>query len=422
MDAVLQQKPIMETNRFEVNGRQYSPPKAPLVVICIDGCADEYLSHSILHGRMPRTAAMIAGGYRGFVRAALPTFTNVNNAAIVSGTPPAKTGICGNYFIDPATGDEVMMNDPKFLRNETILAAAQRAGRRVAFVTAKDKLRKLLSKGLEPSQSIAFSAEKAGSATLTENGIDDVETLVGPTPDIYSGDASIYTLRAGAELIKAARADFLYLSLTDYMQHAFAPDHPASLEFYSQIDAQIGALLDLGAIVGATADHGMNAKCHADGTPRVLFLEDALQEQFGEQVTVICPITDPYVVHHGALGSAVWLHVPPTLDPSEVEQWVLSLDGVTEVYSNAMAAKKLELAPDRIGDVVVLSGRDVVLGKSPSHHDLGLLKDTLRSHGGRYEEMVPMLLSRPLNAQYDAVANGDPRNWDIFDFTCNGGR
>ena len=411
------------TQSFTVNGRTYDPPGCPVVVICIDGCADEYLSISIAHGKTPNLARIAAQGYRGMARACLPTFTNVNNGAIVTGTPPSETGICGNFFLDPETGEEVMMNDSKFLRNDTILAAAEKAGRKVAFVTAKDKLRELYAKGMR-SDGLHFSAEKANEAKQ-RCGI-DIEQLVGPKPNIYSGDASVYTLKAGVELMEAGHADFLYLSLTDYMQHAYAPEEPESLAFYAELDEQIGRMLALGAVVAATADHGMNAKCDRAGNPQVIYLEDALEAEFGEGLKVICPITDPYVVHHGALGSAVTVHLPDRLLAGDglqrVQQWILELPGVTEVVDKNIAQKKIQLVADRIGDLYVFSARDVVMGRRPGDHDISALKKTLRSHGGRYEEMVPLLVSRPLSPTYLRKAQGDPRNFDIFDFACNGTR
>lgn len=408
------------TDRFHINGRTYAPPARPVVVICIDGCGDEYLDAAMAQGRIPHLTRMAATGYRGLARACVPTFTNVNNGAIVTGTPPAQTGICGNYFLDPETGEEVMMNSSRFLRNDTILAAAEAAGRKVAFVTAKDKLRELYAKGL--TGSIHFSAERADEAK-DRCGV-DIEALVGPKPAIYSGDASVYVLRAGVKLIEAGLADLLYLSLTDFMQHAYAPEEPEALDFYAQLDEQVGAMLGLGAIVAATADHGMNAKCDAAGNPNVIYLEDRLEEQFGPGFKVICPITDPYVVHHGALGSAVTVHVPERFSTPDqldtVQQWVLELDGVTEVYGRALATLKCELAPDRIGDLYVFAARDVVIGRRPKDHDLSKLERTLRSHGGRYEEMVPLIISHPLKPEYRRKAAGDPRNFDIFDFACNG--
>src|SRR5690606_31105610 len=133
--------------------------------------------------------------------------------------------------------------------------------RRVAVVTAKEKLRDILSHGY---QGIAFSAEKADQARLDTHGIEQVEELVGQkVPSIYSAEASLFVLRAGVALIEHDLADFLYLSLTDYMQHTYAPETEESLAFYEAIDTELGRLAALGAMVAATADHGMNAKITA---------------------------------------------------------------------------------------------------------------------------------------------------------------
>jgi phosphonoacetate hydrolase len=406
------------TTEFSVNGRTYRPPGRPIVVICMDGSADEYLDAALARGRMPNLQKLSTKGYRGMARGALPSFTNVNNASIVTGVPPSAHGISGNYFYDPAADAEVMMNSAKYLRAETIPAAAARAGRKAAVVTAKDKLREILGHGLK---GIAISAEKAAEATVETHGIDGGELLAGrAAPPIYSAEASLWVLRAGVKLIESGRADFAYLSLTDYMQHKHRPEDAECLDFYEAIDVEVGRLMDSGAIVGATADHGMNAKQKADGTPNVIHLETILEEKFGPGFRVILPITDPYVKHHGALGSLAMVYLPRRVAAHAVEEWLFGLDGVTEVYSREQAARKMELPRDRIGDMVVLSGRDVVLGRSPAHHDLSALEGGLRSHGGRYEEMVPFLVSEPLTAERLARAAGDVRNFDIFDFTING--
>jgi phosphonoacetate hydrolase len=268
---------------FSANGRTYTPPETPVAVICIDGCEEAYLDAALAEGRMPNLCRLLENGWRGLARGALPSFTNVNNAAIVTGVPPSVTGLSGNFFLDPESGEEVMMNSATFLRCETILAAAARAGRTVAMVTAKEKLRDLLSPGLfdEGVTGMAFSSEKAGEAHQATHGIEDVETFAGPTPPIYSGEASVYVLRAGAALVEAGRADFLYLSLTDYIQHKYAPEEPDALAFHEALDEQLGRLQELGVRLGITADHGMNAKCHPDGSPRVVFLEDDLRARFG---------------------------------------------------------------------------------------------------------------------------------------------
>ncbi len=411
MDAI-------STRVFEVNGRKYSPQAQPIVVICLDGSADEYLDTTMAHDRMPHLKTMILKGYKGMVRGALPSFTNVNNSSIVTGVAPAIHGISGNFFYDESRDEEVMMNSSEYLRTGTILAAAAKAGRRVAVVTAKEKLRDILSYQLD---GIAFSAEKANAAQKETHGIDGVEALVGhPTPAIYSPDASLFVLRAGVALIENGLADFLYLSLTDYMQHTFAPETEESLAFYEAIDVELGKLLALGAVVGATADHGMNAKIKADGSPNVLYLEDMLEAAFGDGFRVICPITDPYVKHHGALGSYAVIHVTNKDQIAPVKNWLAQQPGITEVYDKQEAVRLLEQPADRTGDLVVMSGRDVVVGRRPEYHDLSALDGSLRSHGGRYEEMVPMVISHRLNASYQLKAATDVRNFDIFDFTVNG--
>ncbi len=422
-------------NPFSVNGRTYAPPARPIVVICLDGSADEYFDATLARGRMPNLQRLAVRGHRGLARGALPSFTNVNNASIVTGVPPSVHGIGGNFFYDVATGQEVMMNSAKYLRAETILAAAAAAGRKVGVITAKEKLRDIFSHNLK---GIAFSSEKANQAKPETHGIAEVEKIVGrPTPQIYSGDASLYVFWAGAALLEQGLADFLYLSTTDYMQHAYPPESPESLDFYAAIDHELGRLLDLGAIVALTADHGMNAKQKPDGSPNVIYLESQLTEKFGPGFRVILPITDPYVVHHGALGSFAVVHLPAlNSSPSpasgervgvrgqalreSVRTWLMDLPGITEVYDRETAARKLELPADRLGELIVLSGRNVVLGRTPEYHDLKALHGGLRSHGGRYEEMVPLILSEPLKPEYAAKAAGDPRNFDIFDFAING--
>jgi phosphonoacetate hydrolase len=405
---------------FTVNQRTYSPPNRPIAVICLDGSADEYLDCALARGRMPNLARMSLLGWRGMARAAMPTFTNVNNASIVTGVPPSVHGIGGNFFFDTDLGEEVMMNSSKFLRADTIFPHAQRAGRKVAVVTAKEKLRDIFASGLIGKGGIAFSSEKAGQAVPGTHGLGDVEALVGPTPEIYSADASLYVLKAGVAMLERGLADFLYLSTTDYMQHKHAPEDAEALNFYASIDAELGRLLVLGAIIGVTADHGMNAKQTTDGSPNVIYLETELDEKFGKGCRVILPITDPYVAHHGALGSFAQVHLSNEADPAQVRSWLLQRAGVTECHDRAIAARLLELPADRMGDLVVASARNVVLGRTPDYHDLSALAGPLRSHGGRYEEMVPLIFSEPLNVTYAMRAAGDVRNFDIFELTCNG--
>src|SRR5688572_31692476 len=166
---------------IEVNGRRYAPMAEPLVVVCVDGCEYDYLTEAAKSGSAPYIAQLLAGGSAFKGDCVVPSFTNPNNLSIVTGVPPAVHGICGNFFYDRDADAEVMMNDPKYLRAGTILAAFSEAGAKLAVVTAKDKLRKLLGHGIKLGPRLrgddgncCFSSEKAAEATLAENGIDKV--------------------------------------------------------------------------------------------------------------------------------------------------------------------------------------------------------------------------------------------------------
>src|SRR5436190_21998449 len=141
-----------------VNGRTYAWPQAPLVVICCEGSEPDYMEIARAKGLMPSLQRIISKGENRRGLSAMPSFTNPNNLSIVTGRPPSVHGICGNYFFDTDAGAEVMMNDPKYLRTGTILAAFADAGAKVAVITAKDKLRALLGHRL---RGVCFSAEHA---------------------------------------------------------------------------------------------------------------------------------------------------------------------------------------------------------------------------------------------------------------------
>jgi len=407
-----------------VNGRTYRRPNRPAVVICADGCDPRYLEAGIAAGMLPTIAGFRENGFCGLADAAMPTFTNPNNVSIVTGVAPARHGISGNFALDRDTGAEVMMTDPAMLRVPTLLAAMSQAGVSIAAVTAKDKLRRMLGHGVVNSHGgICFSSEFADCCTLAEHGIDKVEALVGRSkPDMYSADLSLFVLDAGIKLVEESRAKLLYLSLSDYVQHGHAPDEPEALDFHRALDQRIARLMELGCVVGVTADHGMNDKALPDGSPHVIFLEDVLNREFGAgAVRVICPITDPFVRHHGAIGSFVRVYAKTGIAPAELARAVRGLPGIDQVLDRAAASAEYELPWDREADLVVTGDANTVLGASEAEHDLSeLAGHRLRSHGGRGEQRVPFLLSHLLNGEYQDKPKTRLRNFDIFDFALNG--
>ena len=402
----------MMSETIELNGRRYRVPRRPTVVICADGCDPQYVDRGIADGIFPTIASFANKGYLGTADAVLPTFTNPNNVSIVTGVPPSVHGISGNYCLDRSSGREIMMTEPELMRSETILALMARGGVPTAAVTAKDKLRKLLGRNLD---GICFSSEYADAA---------IETLVGRgRPDMYSADLSLFVLDAGIVLLERGMARLLYLSLSDYVQHAHAPGAPEADAFNRAVDERVCRFIELGAVVGIVADHGMNDKALPNGQPHVIFLEDELNSRFGAgSVRVICPITDPFVHHHGALGSFVRVYVRGAAAVSTLMAAAAALPGVAVVLDAASAAKRFELPPDREGDFVVLGDANTAIGASRAEHDLsGLAGHRLRSHGGLGEKAVPFILSRPLTLDYRALAESRRlRNFDIFDFALNG--
>ena len=428
---------------IDVNQRRYALPKHPTVVVCIDGCEPDYIAQAVAHGRMPWLQRVLAEGTALVADCVIPSFTNPNNLSIVTGAPPSVHGICGNYLFDVASQTEVMMNDPKWLRAPTLLAAFADAGRAVAVITAKDKLRTLLGHGMK---GICFSAEKADEVTLAENGIDRVPEFVGmAVPSVYSAELSEFVFAAGVKLMQRdQRPDLMYLSTTDYVQHKHAPGTEGADAFYAMMDRYLGQLDALGFVIALTADHGMNAKTRLDARPDVIYLQDLLDAWLGTaeeapgrpqasstpsgggspqggpggsmKARVILPITDPYVVHHGALGSFATVYLSAGVDAAALVARLAALRGIETVLTRAQAAARFELPADRIGDIVVVSERSTVIGSAAARHDLSALDAPLRSHGGVAEQRVPLILNRP-------IAGLDPqrrwRNFDAFDLALN---
>jgi phosphonoacetate hydrolase len=398
-----------------VNQRRYQPPKAPTVVVCVDGCEPDYLGQAVATGHMPWMKRTLAEGTGIVADCVVPSFTNPNNLSIVTGAPPSVHGICGNYLYDTDSGTEVMMNDPKWLRAPSLLAALADAGHSVAVVTAKDKLRRLLGHGM---RGICFSSEQADRVTQEEHGITDVLQMVGmPVPDVYSAELSEFVFAAGVQLMKARRPDVMYLSTTDYVQHKHAPGAEGANAFYAMMDRYLAQLESLGCVIAVTADHGMNAKVGMDGQPDVIYLQDWFDRAIGPgKARVILPITDPYVVHHGALGSYATVYLPAGTAPGQFVADLRSLRGMEVVLERDAAARRFELPPDRIGDLVCVSERFTVIGTSRERHDLSGLDAPLRSHGGISEQKVPLVLNR-------RIAGLDPnrrwRNFDAFDLALN---
>ena len=403
---------------IDVNGRRYEVPSVCATVICLDGCEPAYLDEAIDRGLMPNLDRIIQDGTSRIAHSVIPSFTNPNNISIATGCPPVVHGICGNYLFETETGKEVLMNDARFLRASTIFSAYYAAGARVALVTAKDKLRALLGAGLsfDTGRAICFSSERADQTTKTTNGLDDASAWLNrPVPDVYSAELSEFVFAAGVKLLTDWQPDVMYLSTTDYIQHKFAPEQKGALDFYAMVDRYLGKLDQLGAAIILTADHGMKPKHNKAGDPAVIYIQDLLDDWLGNAAArVILPITDPYVIHHGALGSFATAYLPEEANIDEILNRLSAIEGIMLVLKRDQAVKRFQLPVDRIGDLIIISSENVAIGTSVDKHDLAVLDEPLRSHGGLTEQEVPFIANRRM----ELPTAPQLRNFDAFYFAA----
>ena len=389
---------------LSINHIHYRRPLRPCVAVCIDGSDPSYLARYLSRGELPNIARFIREGFAGTAQSSVPAFTCPNNMSIITGVPVSQHGISGNYYLDTKTWEPVVMTDPKLLMAQTILSGFADAGARVVSITAKDKLRRQLQKDLD----------------LTRGNI----SYVGePQPGKYSEALSLFVLQAGLKLLRDRRPEVMYLSLTDFVQHRYAPEAPEALSFYQKLDALFGLLAAEDINLGLTADHGMSDMSLENLEPHVLWLQDILDAKFGKgEAVVICPITDAFVAHHGALGGLVRVWSKGSVSTAELIETISALPEVDIAVDKERAVRMFELYPDREADVVVLAKEHVCIGTSRSKHDLkGLSGHRLRSHGSLHEMEVPFILNRPLNDAYKERAAAEAlRNRHIFDYLING--
>jgi len=410
------------TAAIEVNDRIYPGIlKSTAIVICLDGSQKEYFEEASKLKLTPNIDSLKKNGEDLLVNSAIPSFTNPNNISIVTGRPSSIHGICGNFFYTPSTGEEVMMNDPKFLRAPTIFQKYYESGAKIAIVTAKDKLRKLLSHGLafNDARAICFSSEKSDQVSLNENGIEEVNQWLGmEVPEVYSQGLSEFVMAAGVKLLHEFKPDIMYLSTTDFIQHKYAPGEEVANTFYAMFDKYIGELNTNNNSIIITADHGMQPKSKSDGTPNAIYLQDILDAKLGKNESkVILPITDPYVVHHGALGSFATIYLSDKSMINHAISEIKKFDDIEIVLTNDVACEKYHLPQDRMGDIICMSSKYMTIGSSETAHDFTNLKEPLRSHGGLHEREVPFISNKKITS---LESTDKLNNYDAFYYALEG--
>ncbi|XXQ36810.1 Phosphonoacetate hydrolase [Plasmodiophora brassicae] len=442
---------LLSTETIVVNRTTYNQPGRgwrPTVGICLDGTSVEYIVEAIRAGAMPNLQNWTSGHWeaipsaapgcsRGLAAAVMPTFTNPNNVSIATGTTPRVHGISGNYFYDAERDEDVHMNAASYIRAPTIFSEMERRGVKVIVTTAKQKLYDLLAANLDLSQSIVVASETAEDQTTTahlarhgiEGGIRALLPSYATTPGIYDPRISYHSLDTALALLQRHMEQspmtpaMVYCSTTDFVQHQFVPGSPEANEFCAAVDERLGRFdSECSAMIGITADHGMNDKVKYDGTPNICYLRPVV-DRVGVKCRIVLPITDAYVRHHGGLGSFAMLHFDNKRDAREAHGELCRMRGMYTIVNKAAAADEMSLPKDRLGDIVLVAKRDFVFASSPEEHDLSQLDPgvKLRSHGGFSEMTVPMYFNFKLNDAYaKRLHSGEMRNFHLFEALCNG--
>lgn len=336
------------------------------LTILIDGLDPAYLQSS----DMPNLRRLMAAGFYRVGKAVIPTVTNVNSASVVTSVFPQEHGVVSNFHYDPRTARSVMMESAEFLERPTLFERARQIGLRSGIVTAKDKIRTLLSRGAD----VALSGELPSAEFVS---------AIGPKPDMYSAEVNYWIFRAARRLLKNDGLDVLYLSTTDYMMHTYAPEDERSLEHMNRLDRLLGEIVDdiPNLELGLTADHGMNAKTEGIDIQRVL-------AAVGIQAEAVPIIKDKHVVHHQNLGGACYVYLKSVAYLAAARDVLRDTPGIEEVYERDTAAGTFRLRADRIGDLFILGARPIVFGSFSTVRQ----EVSLRSHGSRHEQAVPILL------------------------------
>ena len=341
---------------------------APTIIILIDGFDPEYPAAC----PAPALDAVARAGFRVVGRGMTPSVTNVNNVSLVTGSYPERHGITSNYWLDKERGQELYMESGEFLCADTMFRRAAAVGMRSLLVTAKDKLRRLLSPP-GGAADVAISSEAPPAWAVA---------AVGEPPPVYSLEVNRWVLDAGRAAMAREPFDLVYLTTTDYAMHTYGPQHPESARHVALLDGGIGALMAQtpGARLLVTADHGMSDKT------RMLHLPAHLA-RYGIQSRAVPVIKDRYTVHHSNLGGSIYVHLDRPADANAALDVLRELPGVDEALPGEEAARRFRLMPERIGDLLALADAVTVFGDP----DETSLPPGLRSHGSAHESAVPII-------------------------------
>jgi phosphonoacetate hydrolase len=338
-------------------------PLRRVLVFLIDGFDPDY----IRAGDLPALTGLLKAGASTLEgRGVLPSLTNVNHISLLTGTYPERHGLCANFYFDRSTGQEVFMDQVAFVRELLLFERVKALGWTTALVTAKEKLTRLLRRGLDLS----------------------VDMASAPAPDIFSMEINLWVLRMAREVAARHAPDFLYVATTDYPQHKLPPGHPEMQRYLLEADRLLGELvatysLDRDLVV-LTADHGMNAKTRSLSPVRSL-------REAGIAARGVPLIRDGLYAHHRDLGGALYLYLENPAETARAQEALAGAPGIDAVIPREKAVE-FHLPAERVGDLICFGRREWALGVW-SEGEATREEEGLRSHGSLYEQTIPMILA-----------------------------
>lgn len=357
--------------------------EGPTIVICFDGFGPDYLeqAETPTFDRLGEAGRLVIGSCQ------FPTVTNVNNVSILTGARPADHGINANFAVGPQ-GEEIYMESPEMIRVPTFLQRAAEAGQRVAAISSKHKLSKIIGEHAH----VTFSVEQPAEWVVA---------AIGAPPPIYSFEANLWLLRAARVVLEREQPDVLYITTTDYLGHMLPPEAPETRATFAETDRLVGALIEgvPGVSIAITADHGMSAK-------RRGISPEAVLREAGIASVSVSTLQDRYVKHHGNMSGSAYVH----LDEGDVEQArsiLAARAGVERVLSRAEAAAEFHLDPDRIGALVILGDPETAFGAG----DEPEWPIEIRSHGALHEQPVPLITWGPRFEGFAGMENRSIGEW-----------
>lgn len=348
-----------------------------VIILMLDGFGEAYYRNS----SMPNLNELENKGIFKVVPSLMPSVTNLNNASIATGLLPNIHGITGNSFVDPVTGLEEFMEASNLLLAPTIFQRAKQQGVESVLFSSKKKSIGLLYKGTTDT----LSPETASDAWKTK---------LGSPPSIYSCEVNFWLMEAALYSIqKDTSIRLFYIHTTDYPMHTWAPENDTMKTYLHQLDKYIGKIKQVApdAAILITADHTVN---HKDAC---WDLNKACKNRNIPIRMAISPERDKYFKHHRGFGGTAYVYLQNQQDLWQVKQSLKKLPGIEEVLTKKEAAKRFNLMPSRIGDLIVLGDNKTVFGDLQSE-EYEKLPANYRTHGSLYEARVPIFIYNAHNA------------------------